>query len=178
MLNLSKIVFKLHHFRSVGRLSFIGKRITVVNPEYISINDGFEIGDGCILQTWPVNDDAVSKKPELTIGKNVSLMRNCQISCLNRVMIGDGCLLGDNVFITDNFHGMSSKDELCIPPLKRNLYSKGEVVIGNNVWVGRNVCIMPGVKIGDGAVIGANAVVTCDVESKSVVAGVPAKRIH
>ena len=97
---------------------------------------------------------------------------------MNRIEIGDGCLFGDNVLITDNYHGNNSKEQMSIMPIERALFSKGPVKIGNNVWVGRNVCIMPGVTIGDGAVIGANSVVTKDVESGSVVAGVPAKILN
>ncbi|MFI3296999.1 MAG: DapH/DapD/GlmU-related protein [bacterium] len=64
-----------------------------------------------------------------------------------------------------------------IPPLLRNLTTKGEVNIGDNVWVGEGVAIMPGVTIGEGAVIGANSVVTKNIPSYAVVAGIPARII-
>ena len=65
-----------------------------------------------------------------------------------------------------------------IPPVERELISKGPVIIGNNVWIGRNVTIMSGVTVGDGAVIGANAVVTHDVPAYSIAVGCPAKVIR
>ncbi len=37
--------------------------------------------------------------------------------------------------------------------------SKGDTIIGNDVWIGFGATILPGVHIGDGAVIGALAVV-------------------
>jgi len=52
------------------------------------------------------------------------------------------------------------------------------VIIGNDVWIGHGAVIMAGVKIGDGAVIGSSAVVTKDVESYSIVAGVPARKLR
>ena len=55
--------------------------------------------------------------------------------------------------------------------------SKGDVIIGNDVWIGRNATILSGVKIGDGAIVGANSVVTKDVSPYSVVAGNPAKHL-
>jgi virginiamycin A acetyltransferase len=55
--------------------------------------------------------------------------------------------------------------------------SKGDTIIGNDVWVGYNATIMPGVTVGDGAIIAANAVVTKDVAPYSIVAGNPAKEI-
>lgn len=48
------------------------------------------------------------------------------------------------------------------------LESKGEVVIGNNVWLGDKVTILAGVHIGDNVIIGANSVVTKDVPCESV----------
>ena len=56
--------------------------------------------------------------------------------------------------------------------------SKGDIIIGNDVWIGGNAVIMSGVKIGDGAVVGAGSVVTKDVDDYEIVAGNPAKHIR
>jgi len=56
--------------------------------------------------------------------------------------------------------------------------TKGDTIIGNDVWIGYDATIMPGVKIGDGAIIGGKSVVTKDVEPYSVVGGNPAKLIR
>lgn len=55
--------------------------------------------------------------------------------------------------------------------------TKGDVIIGNDVWIGYGAIILSGVKIGDGAVIGASAVVTRNVSPYSIVAGNPAREI-
>ncbi len=55
--------------------------------------------------------------------------------------------------------------------------TKGNVVIGSDVWIGTEALILSGVTIGDGAVIGARAVVTRDVPPYAVVAGNPAKLV-
>ena len=55
--------------------------------------------------------------------------------------------------------------------------TKGDTVIGNDVWIGYNSTIMPGVKIGDGAIIATNSIVTKDVEPYTIVGGNPAKEI-
>ena len=57
-------------------------------------------------------------------------------------------------------------------------HSKGNVVIGNDVWVAREAMILSGVTIGDGAVIGARAVVSRDVAPYAIVAGNPAVEIR
>ena len=55
--------------------------------------------------------------------------------------------------------------------------TKGDVIIGNDVWIGGNVVILSGVNIGDGAVIANNSHVIKNVEPYSVVGGNPAKLI-
>ena len=55
--------------------------------------------------------------------------------------------------------------------------TKGNVVIGHDVWVGTGALILSGVTIGNGAVIGARSVVTHDVPPYAVVGGVPAQVI-
>ena len=56
--------------------------------------------------------------------------------------------------------------------------SKGDTIIGNDVWIGREAVILPGVKVGDGAIIGAQSIVTHDVPPYSIVAGNPARFIR
>ena len=53
--------------------------------------------------------------------------------------------------------------------------SRGNVVIGNDVWVGHRASILSCLRIDDGAMIGARAVVTSDVEPYSIVAGNPSR---
>lgn len=55
--------------------------------------------------------------------------------------------------------------------------SKGNTVVGNDVWIGHEATIMPGVTIGDGAIIATKSVVTKDVEPYTIVGGNPAKMI-
>lgn len=109
------------------------------------------------------------------IGNNCSIRNNAHITAINCIRIGDNLLTGTNVLITDNSHGQSTREHMSLPFTERPLYSKGPVVIGNNVWLGNNVCVMSGVTIGDGAIIGANAVVTHDIPAYAVAAGILAK---
>jgi acetyltransferase-like isoleucine patch superfamily enzyme len=53
--------------------------------------------------------------------------------------------------------------------------TKGDVVIGNDVWLGAGCTIMSGVTIGDGAVVAARSVVTKDVPPFAIVGGNPSK---
>jgi virginiamycin A acetyltransferase len=57
------------------------------------------------------------------------------------------------------------------------LPSRGDTIIGNDVWIGYEAVIMPGVKIGDGAIIAAKSVVVQDVPPYTIVGGNPAHPI-
>lgn len=162
---------------NIGKNSQIGQNFSIINPDGISIGDNFS--GGCDIALWSWN--AVNIKGDdckLIIKNNVSITDRCIISAANRIEIGNGCLLGGDTFITDNSHGENiSINELNISPHERNIFSKGTVIIGDNVWTGKNVCIMPNVKIGNGAIIGANSVVTHNIPPYSVAVGSPAKVI-
>lgn len=144
--------------------------------KYISVGDKTFIAKGVQLTAWD-SHNGIHYKPSVTIGNACSIRDNCHITAVNSIRIGDNLLTGTNVLITDNSHGEATREQMDIPPTQRKLFSKGPVIIGNNVWLGNNVCVMPGITIGDGAIIGANSVVTHDIPPYCMAAGVPAKVI-
>lgn len=159
---------------SIGQNIKIGTNVIISGKECISIGDNVLLGKQVEIHAWTQTQYA----PKVLIGNDVVITKDSYISCGKRIEIGDGCLLGVNTFITDNFHGENKIEELAIPPNQRIIKVKGEVKIGKNVWIGRNVCIMPGVTIGDYSVIGANSVVTKNIPSKAVAVGAPAKVVR
>jgi virginiamycin A acetyltransferase len=56
--------------------------------------------------------------------------------------------------------------------------SRGDTIIGNDVWIGYEAVVMPGVRIGDGAIVAARSVVTRDVPPYGLVAGNPARIVR
>ena len=117
-------------------------------------------------------------EPSILIEDGADLGEDCFITASNHIVIGRNSLFGRLVTVADNSHGTTSFEDLCKEPHLRAVVSKGEVVIGKNVWIGDKATILPNVHIGDGAVVGANAVVTKDVPPYSVVGGIPAKVIR
>lgn len=59
-----------------------------------------------------------------------------------------------------------------------DLPSRGDTVVGNDVWIGYRATIMPGVQIGDGAIVAAGALVTKDVPPFAIVGGNPARLLR
>jgi acetyltransferase-like isoleucine patch superfamily enzyme len=57
-------------------------------------------------------------------------------------------------------------------------FSRGNVIIGNDVWLCSGCVVLSGVTIGDGAIVSAGALVTRNVEPYSIVAGNPARHVR
>ncbi|WP_435269392.1 CatB-related O-acetyltransferase [Shinella sp. BE166] len=62
--------------------------------------------------------------------------------------------------------------------IKGHPITRGNVVIGNDVWLGANSVIMCGVTIGDGAVVAAGTHVVKDVPPYAIVGGNPGQHIR
>lgn len=56
--------------------------------------------------------------------------------------------------------------------------TRGDVIIGHDVWLGSQCMVLSGVTIGHGAVVAARAVVTRDVPPYAIVAGNPARIVR
>lgn len=56
--------------------------------------------------------------------------------------------------------------------------SRGDVLIGHDVWLSSQAMVLSGVTIGHGAVVAARAVVTRDVPAYAIVAGNPARVVR
>lgn len=148
-------------------------------PQYVSLGNSVKIGRRCVIECWDsyhAGSD-FEMNPKLIIGNNSAIGDESHISCARKMTIGNGVRMGRKIFITDNNHGLSSREMLDIVPFDRPLTSAGPVVIEDNVWIGEKVSIMPNVRIGKGAIIAANAVVTHDVPPYAVVGGCPARII-
>lgn len=159
--------------------SYLGRGSRVIGTRYIKMHGRMSVGRYAWIEVVCDKTDR-QDLPVITFGSGFYASERLHISAINCVELGDNCLLGSGVYISDHNHGSykgvqhSSPD---VPPIDRELVSHGSVLIGSNVWVGDNVIILGPVHIGHGVVIGANSVVTRNVPDNVIVAGSPAKII-
>ena len=161
-------------FKSVNNNFYIKRPIYIKGGKYINIGKNFVAEQRLRLDAY---DKFLSQnfEPNIQIGDNVSIEKDCHIACIGSIVIEDNVLIGSKVYISDHSHG---SNDITLRPALRKLYSKGPVIIEKNVWIGEGVVVLPGVTIGMNSIIGANAVVTKSIPQNSVAVGNPAKVIR
>jgi acetyltransferase-like isoleucine patch superfamily enzyme len=104
----------------------------------------------------------------LTIGKDSVINKGCRLDTRGEIRIGQKVSISEQVIILTADHDVETKDFAG---------RSRKVIIEDYAWIGTSAMILPGVNIGRGAVIAAGSIVTKNVESFSVVGGVPARFI-
>jgi acetyltransferase-like isoleucine patch superfamily enzyme len=125
----------------------------------------------CPVKSWRTQ---LHRWKGIKIGKGVYIGHEVIFDRIfpDQIEIGDYTSIGDRAIITA--HANIPSDS----PL-REIYPRiiKRTVIGKGVWIMPNVTIIPGVNIGDESVIATGSVVTKNVDSRTLVAGVPARFI-
>ncbi|KDQ26424.1 hypothetical protein PLEOSDRAFT_1084325 [Pleurotus ostreatus PC15] len=132
-------------------------RVVIVPPffcEYVS----------ALCELYDGTDEVVTLQGfNITVGGDLFIHKGCTILDVGPVRIGARTLIGPNVQIYTPTHPLS--------PEERNGLDGPEaskpITIGKDCWIGGGTIILPG----------AGSVVTKDVESRTVVAGNPARFI-
>jgi probable biosynthetic protein (TIGR04098 family) len=126
---------------------------------YYVVKHGFEIGD--YSHGWP---DVRTFGGRLKVGKYCSFAKGATF-----VLGGQHPSKAVTTFSLENVFGGEK-------PASRQ-ESRGDIVVGSDVWIASNSLILSGVTIGDGAVVGLGSVVVQDVPPYSIVFGSPARVI-
>ena len=100
-----------------------------------------------------------------------------------KLKIGNFCSIAENVtFLLDVEHKINTVSTYpfkvkILHKCKYEAFSKGDILLDDDVWIGYGSIIMSGVHIGQAAIVAAGAVVTKNVPPYAIVGGVPAKVI-
>jgi acetyltransferase-like isoleucine patch superfamily enzyme len=109
----------------------------------------------------------------IEIGNNVGLSA-VTIAAFDHIEIGDNCLIGGNVLITDSdWHPIVDVERLAGLPGRT-----APIHIGRDVFIGARAIILKGTTIGDRSVIGAGSVVSGVIPPDVVVAGNPCRIVR
>src|SRR4051794_33046545 len=81
-------------------------------------------------------------------------------------------MLGPSTFPFGIFGGVWAETTM---DLVRGGESRGDTVVGSDVWLGYRSVVMPGVSIGHGAIVAAGSVVVGDVPPYAIAGGNPAR---
>ncbi|MDB5288275.1 MAG: hypothetical protein JWR05_3224 [Mucilaginibacter sp.] len=175
--NVIYFIWLKREFKFLGSGIGFARPVYLNGGKYITIGNNFSCDQRLRLDAI---DNFLGNEytPEIIIGNDVLIQKDCHIGAINKILIGNNVLLASKVYISDHAHGEINSDAFKIPPAKRKLFSKGPVIIEDNVWVGEGVVVLAGVTIGENSIIGANAVVTKSIPKNSVAVGNPAKVIR
>jgi len=132
---------------------------------------GMSIGSGSTIHMMARIYDPrhISIGEDTIVGERASLDGRKQLpDSEGGLVIGDHVDIASEVMIWTSQHDVNAEDFHAI---------EKKVIIEDYVFIGPRAIILPGVTVKKGAIVAAGAVVTKDVESMSIVAGVPAKEI-
>jgi acetyltransferase-like isoleucine patch superfamily enzyme len=153
-----------------GERSYIRRPYSISGGKQVRIGKRTSILGGLHIQA--ITEYAgVTYRPAIEIGDDVYIGGHAYFTSVDRIFVGDGCVLSEYIYITDEVHGMDPRGGLI---MEQPLVSKGPVIIGRSCFLGFRVAVMPGVTLGEHCVVGANSTVTRSFPAYSMIAGSPA----
>ena len=92
-----------------GERSYIHRPYSISGRNRVKIGKRTVIGSGLHIQAI-TNYAGVDYQPLVEIGDDVYIGSNAYFTAIDKISIGDGTVLSEQVYITDEFHGMDPFD--------------------------------------------------------------------
>lgn len=154
-------------FKHIGDNVLISRKSSIYSPSKIYLSSNIRIDDFCILSG------------NIIIGNYVHIAAGTKVfSGNNEIIFEDFTGISSNVSIygvSDDYSGEFMTNPT-IPSRFKNVIDK-QVIIGKHSIIGTSSVILPGVVIGEGVSCGAMSLINKSLESWSIYAGIPARRI-
>lgn len=165
---MDNLFFDFSDLKACGNNVIIGRTVRIRYPELV------EIGDNVII------DDFTYISTVLEIESNCHIAAGCKLIGGREasVRFGQFSTLAPNVVLSagsDDYVGGIATP--MVPKCFKGNCQVGKITIGNHCIVGANSTVLPDVYFGDGACLGAQSLVKEDLESWSLYAGIPARKI-
>lgn len=163
----------------------IGKNTIIGNA--VKIGNNIKIGNNCRLEKIEIDDNSCVEGGVIITGfgnGQIKIGKECYIGINNVLDWSNRITIGDYVHIAGPSTGIwtHSSAKMCLNSI--SLVDKTEefrptspITIESNVYIGGNCTIYPGITIGHHSIVAPNSAVTKNVESYTMVGGVPAKII-
>lgn len=184
-------ILKLYLKKSTGLL-FVGRGCKIIHKNKISFGSTVQIGDNVEINALSKNGITIGNNVSilkntiiectgvirsigegLTIGNNVGIAQNCFIQVRGKVVIGSNVIIGPNVSIFSENHNFDNPEL----PVSVQGEKRIGVTLEDGVWLGTRVVILDGVTVGRNSIVAAGSIVNRNVEPHTIVGGVPAKLI-
>jgi len=153
-------------FKSIGQNVNISKKISIYNPEFISIGNNVRVDDFCILS---------ASRNCIIIGNYVHITAYVVIAGSENITLEDFTAFGAHSCIyssNDDYSGGSMTNSM-IDNIYKNVHI-APVLIKKHTIIGSHTTILPGVTIGEGVSVGSHSLVKSDLKSFGIYGGVPA----
>jgi acetyltransferase-like isoleucine patch superfamily enzyme len=183
-------VFYPSLFEKVGKGVVFGRNITVRHPKKITLGPNTFIDDNVVLDAKGEENQGITIGENAYVGRNTilsckegsihiedfcNISANCMLLSETEIRLGKYCFLAGQCYLVAG--GNHTFDDISVPIMFQPSYSRGGILVGEDVWLAAGVIVLDGAHIGKGTVVGAGSVVTESLPEYCIAVGSPAQKI-